>query len=365
VTPEHDSADHPIGDAAAGAAAVASDAQGLIGNAVYVDGVRVDGANTLEGTFEALSRHPDGMAWIGLYRPDAPTLARLADEFDLHELAIEDAVLAHQRPKLERYGQTLFMVLKAAQYLDEEESVEFGELHVFAGRNFVITVRHSETPDLAIVRRRLEATPGALEPGPVAVRYAILDAVVDGYAPVVAGLANDIDEIETQVFDGDPAVSRRIYELNREVIQFERAVKPLAGILELFSVGFADGKVEASLEQYLRDVADHVEQARDRIEEFRVLLRDILAVNASLVAQRQTEEAQLLSEASNEQAVQTRKISGWAAILFAPTLIGSIYGMNFTYMPELDELWGYPAALTSMAASSLLLYFVFKRKGWL
>ncbi len=211
----------------------------------------------------------------------------------------------------------------------------------------------------------MESTPDALDAGPEAVLYAILDAVVDGYAPVVAGLGNDIDEIETQVFGGDPAVSRRIYQLNREVIAFERAVKPLPGIIELFAGGFADGHVEEKLRQYLRDVADHVEKARERIEEFRVLLRDILAVNTSLVAQRQTEEAQRLSETSNQQAVQTRKISGWAAILFAPTLIGSIYGMNFVFMPELDWVWGYPFALSLMAASSLVLYWVFKRKGWL
>ena len=215
------------------------------------------------------------------------------------------------------------------------------------------------------MRSRLEATPDALEAGPEAVLYAILDAVVDEYAPVVSGLGTDIDEIETQVFGGDPAVSRRIYQLNREVIAFERAVKPLPGIIELFSSGFADGHVEEKLQQYLRDVSDHVQKAAERIDEYRVLLRDILAVNTSLVAQRQTEEAQRLGELSNEQAVQTRRISGWAAILFAPTLIGAIYGMNFRFMPELNWVWGYPFALSLMAASSLALYFVFKRKGWL
>lgn len=334
-------------------------------NAVYVHGKRIETPHTLTGTFGVLEKHPDGFAWIGLYRPDAESLGVLAAQFGLHELAVEDAVNAHQRPKLERYGDTLFMVLKAARYNDASERVEFGELNIFAGPNFVITVRHAESPDLSIVRARLESTPDALDAGPEAVLYAILDAVVDEYAPVVAGLATDIDEIETQVFGGDPSVSRRIYELNREVIAFERAVKPLTGILEMFSSGFADGHVEEQLQQYLRDVADHVEKARERIEEFRVLLRDILAVNSSLIAQRQTEEAQRLSEASNVQAVQARKISGWAAILFAPTLIGSIYGMNFDVMPELSWEWGYPFALALMAASSIVLYIVFKRKGWL
>jgi magnesium transporter len=351
--------------AGAGTEATTADADGLVNNSVYVRGVPVETPHTLTSTFGVLGKHPDGFAWIGLYRPDAESLGVLAAQFGLHELAVEDAVVAHQRPKLERYGETLFMVLKAAHYDDGAERVDFGELHVFAGPNFIITVRHAESPDLSLVRTRLESTPDALAAGPEAVIYAILDAVVDGYASVVAGLANDIDEIETQVFDGDPAVSRRIYELNREVIEFERAVKPLTGILEMFSAGFADGHVELMLEQYLRDVADHVEQTIDRVEEFRLLLRDILAVNSNLVAQRQTEEAQRLSEASNEQAVQTRKISGWAAILFAPSLIGSIYGMNFVHMPELDWRLGYPFALSLMAASSLALYYVFKRKGWL
>jgi len=167
------------------------------------------------------------------------------------------------------------------------------------------------------------------------------------------------------VFDGDPKVSRRIYELNREVIEFQRAVVPLNAMLDQFSAGFADGHVDDHLEPVLRDIADHVTQATEKIEEFRVLLRDILAVNTSLVGQRQNEEAQRLSEASNAQADQTRRISGWAAILFAPSLIGSIYGMNFDFMPELHQTWGYPAALGAMAASSLVLYIVFKRRGWL
>jgi magnesium transporter len=338
---------------------------GLVNNAVYLAGERVESPGSLQGTFQALDKHPTALAWIGLYRPAREMLDQLSEEFDLHELAIEDAVTAHQRPKIERYGETLFMVLGAAHYDDAHERVDFGELHIFSGANFVITVRHSESPDLALVRQRMETTPGALDEGAEAVLYAILDAVVDGYKPVVEGIANDIDEIETQVFDGDPKVSRRVYELNREVIEFERAVTPLIGIIDTLSEGFADGFVGDKLQQYLRDVADHVVVAKERIEEFRVLLRDILTVNNSLVGQRQSEEAARLSEASNTQADQTRRVSGWAAILFAPSLVGSIYGMNFTFMPELDQPWGYPFALGLMAASSITLFFVFKKRGWL
>lgn len=338
---------------------------GVVNNAVYAGTQRIATPDTLAETFALLHREPGSFAWIGLYRPESTLLAELAREFGLHDLAVEDAVIAHQRPKLERYGETLFMVLKAAHYDDADERVQFGELHVFAGANFVITVRHSEGPDLSIVRRQMEATPEAMHGGTEAVLYAIVDAVVDGYKPVVEGLANDIDEIETQVFDGDPRVSRRIYELTREVIQFQRAVLPLGGMLDQFSEGFHDGHVDDELRPVLRDIADHATQATERIDEFRVLLRDILATNTSLVGQRQNEEAQRLSQASNAQADQTRRISGWAAILFAPSLIGSIYGMNFDVMPELHQPWGYPAALGAMLASSVALYVVFKRKGWL
>jgi len=338
---------------------------GVVNNVVYVDGKRVDSPPSLQGTFATLAKHKDALAWIGLYRPAPATLAELAAEFGLHELAVEDAVTAHQRPKIERYGDTLFMVLKAALYDDDEERVDFGELHVFSGSNFVITVRHSEAPDLSLVRKRMEDTPDAMKEGAEAVLYAILDAVVDGYKPVVEGIANDIDEIETQVFDDDPKESLRVYELNREVIEFERAVVPLVGIIDTLSEGFADGYVGDELQQYLRDVADHVVQAKERIEEFRLLLRDILVVHSSLVGQRQNEESARLSAASNRQAEQARKISGWAAILFAPSLIGSIYGMNFKYMPELTWHWGYFGALGLMLALAVGLYIAFKKRGWL
>lgn len=337
----------------------------LIDNAIYEAGSRVESPASLGDTYAALDARPHSMAWIGLYRPSTEELNSLAEQFGLHELAIEDAILAHQRPKIERYGTTLFVVLRAAQYLDDSEEVDFGELHLFIGSNFVITVRHSESPKLADVRARLESTPDLLARGTEAVLYAILDAVVDGYGPVVAGLANDIDEIETQVFDGDPAVSRRIYKLSREVIDFQRAAQPLVAMLHSISRGFDKYEVAEDLQQYLRDVEDHVLHVEERIEEFRQLLRDILTVNGTLVAQRQNEEMRQVGEANNRQAEETRKISGWAAILFAPSLVGGIYGMNFGNMPELDWPLGYPFALGLMLAVSLTLYFVFKKRKWL
>jgi magnesium transporter len=305
------------------------------------------------------------MAWLGVYRPEPRELGELAELFDLPELAVEDAILAHQRPKFERYGSTLFVVLKAARYRDEAEEVEFGEVHLFLGPNFAITVRHSESPDLSRVRRRLESDPALLAKGTEAVLYAILDAVVDGYSPVVAGLANDIDEIETEVFRGDPGVSRRIYELSQEVLDFQRAAQPLSGILAAIMAGFDKYGVDEDLRSYLRDVADHVVQVTERVEGFRLQLRDILTVNATLVAQRQNEEIRELTEASIAQGEEVKKISAWAAILFAPTLVGTVYGMNFDRMPELHWRYGYLMALLLMALVSGVLYAVFKRRNWI
>jgi len=337
----------------------------VVDNAVYARGHRVASPSSLPDTYSSLHETRDGVAWVGLYRPSEDELASLAAEFDLHELAVEDAILAHQRPKLERYGDTLFVVLRAARYVDDSETVEFGELHLFIGPEFVITVRHSESPDLSVVRRRLEAQPDLLAMGTNAILYAILDAVVDGYAPVVAGLENDIDEIETEVFRGDPAVSRRIYELTREVIEFQRATAPLVAMFDALRAGYQRYRVEEEIQANLRDVADHVTEVIERIASLRTLLRDILTVNATLVAQRQNEEMTALSAASNNQNEEVKKISAWAAILFAPTLVGTVYGMNFDVMPETHWTFGYPFAVGLMAMVSVVLYLVFRRRGWI
>ncbi|CAA9265972.1 MAG: Magnesium and cobalt transport protein CorA [uncultured Blastococcus sp.] len=337
----------------------------LIDNAVYSEGRRVATPATAAESREELAVDEGRLAWLGLYRPEPGQLGELADLYDLPDLAVEDAIQAHQRPKFERYGQTLFVVLKAARYLDATEEVEFGELHLFLGADFAITVRHSESPDLSRVRRRLESEPALLAKGSEAVLYAILDAVVDGYSPVVAGLANDIDEIETQVFGGDPRVSRRIYELSQEVLEFQRAAAPLTGILAAITAGFDKYGVDEELRSYLRDVADHVTSVIERVEGFRLQLRDILTVNATLVAQRQNEEIRELTEASIAQGEEVKKISAWAAILFAPTLVGTVYGMNFDVMPELGWRFGYPMAVLLMGAVSVVLYLVFKRRDWI
>ncbi len=350
--PVHDSSPKPNGHS-------------VVDSAIYCDGRRVASPDSLADTYRVLHKSPKSLAWIGLYRPDRRELASLAQEFDLHELAIEDAIQAHQRPKLERYGDTLFVVLKAARYRDATEEVEFGEVHVFVGPDFVVTVRHAEAPNLAAVRRRVERDPELLDRGTEAVLYAIMDKVVDGYAPVVAGLENDIDEIETEVFRGDPKVSRRIYELSREVIEFQRATRPLVGMLEQLRGGFEKYGIDEELQRSLRDVADHVTEVVEKVGGFRELLRDILTVNATLVAQQQNEEMKSLAIASSAQNEEVKKISAWAAILFAPTLIGTVYGMNFDHMPELHWQYGYPFAVGLMGLVCGGLYVIFKRLSWL
>ncbi|MEU1256590.1 magnesium and cobalt transport protein CorA [Streptomyces chartreusis] len=342
-----------------------SEVVSVVQAALYRDGVRVSSPATLAETYRELRDQPSGMAWIGLARPTEAELLSLAAEFDLHPLAVEDAMEAHQRPKLERYGETLFVVLRAARYLDAPEEVDFGELHVFVGPDFVITVRHGAAPDLSGARRRMEETPELLKLGPEAVLYAILDAVVDGYEPVVAGVQIDIDEIETEVFRGDPEVSRRIYELSREMVEFQRATRPLVGMLHGLMAGFSKYGTDEELQRYLRDVADHVTHTSERVDGFRQALTEILTVNATLVTQQQNAEMRALAEAGFEQNEEIKRISSWAAILFAPTLVGTIYGMNFDHMPELHWVFGYPFAIALMAVVCTSLYVIFKRKDWL
>ena len=321
----------------------------IVDSAIYVDGRRVAEPRSLQETCET-AREWGGIAWIGLYRPTEEEFESVAEEFELHPLAVEDAVEAHQRPKLERYGETLFVVLWPARYLDESDTVEFGEIHVFVGEDFVITVRHGEAPELSEVRRQLEDEPELLRRGPEAILHAIVDRVVDDYAPVVEGLENDIQEIETEVFGGNPDVSLRIYKLSREVIEFQRAIGPLAGVLEDL-IEDERLEIDSEVRRYLRDVRDHALRVTERVEGFRELLNNILDVNLTLVGIRQNDEV--------------KRISAWAAILFAPTLVAGIYGMNFEYMPELGWVFGYPFALTLMVLVSLTLYLIFKRRGWL
>lgn len=331
----------------------------VVDSAVYVEGVRRPGVVGLDDTYE-VTRETGGIAWIGLYRPTRDELDSVATEFSLHHLAVDDALKGHQRSKLERYGETLFLALRTARYIDDTETVEFGELHVFVGPQFVVTVRHAESPDLARVRDRLEADPELLTKGPEAILYAVLDEVVDEYEPVMAGLENDIDEIEDQLFGSDEheALTRRIYDLSNEVIGFQRAVQPLVGIVESLQRGAEKYGVGVELSHHLGDVLDHVTRAGERADAFRTLLDRALQAQSTLITRRMTE----VSVAQNEQI---KRISSWAAILFAPTLVGTVYGMNFRYMPELEWPLGYPFAMALMLLLGIGLYVAFKRRNWL
>jgi magnesium transporter len=326
----------------------------IVGRAIYRDGRRAASPDDL-GELFAACRTPGTTVWLGLHEPTAEEFAEVAREFDLHELAVEDAILAHQRPKLEQYGSTRFLVLRSARYLDASETVEFGEVHVFVGPGFVVTVRHGDGSQLRGVRAALESRPDLLRLGEVAIMHAIVDRIVDDYAPVVAGIENDIDEIEDDVFDGSPAASRRIYELTREVIEFQRACQALPDMLARLMAHESVGEEE---ERYLRDVQDHALRVREQAAGFRELLQNILNVNLTL-------ETKALSEASIAQNEEVKKISAWAAILFAPTLVGTIYGMNFKHMPELDWQLGYPMAIVMMLAVGAVLFGVFKWRRWI
>jgi magnesium transporter len=322
----------------------------ILDNVIYVDGRRAEEPGSLEETYEAV-RQRRGVSWIALYKPTEEEFGSVAGEFGLHPLAVEDPIKAPLRTKLEHYEGTLFLVLKAARYLDESETVEFGEVDIFVGENFVVMVLRGEPAASAPMRERLEGDPELLRRGPEAIFYAIIERVVDGYAPVVAGLENDIDDIETEVFGGNPSVSRRIYELSREVIEFHRAMEPLPAILDHIIRGAEGHEMGAELQKYLHIVQDRALRIIEQVEGFRQLLQNILSVN--------------LTGASIAQNDQVKKISAWAAILFAPTLIGTVYGMNFDYIPELHWTFGYPFAMVLMLMVSVTLYLVFKRRAWL
>ena len=334
----------------------------LVDAAVYRDGRRILSGTAAEVLHEAKAF--GGMAWVGLYRPDAVEMHEIAAALDLHPLAVEDTLVGHQRAKLERYGEMTFLVLQPARYLDETETVEFGEVHIFVGPGYVITVRHAENPNLAAVRHRLEENPHVLALGPYAVVWAVCDDIIDQYLPVVKGIENDIDEIEDALFSGDPAVSKRIFGLQREVIDLQHATTPLVPMLDELQhiVMEHTGEPEAPA---FRDVDDHARRVVEKVEAFRITLGSALTVHATMVEQENNEAMRRMAEFGLQQNEQVKKVSGWAAILFAPTLVGTIYGMNFHYMPELNWVFGYPMALGLMLATSLTLYFVFKGKGWL
>lgn len=334
--------------------------------AVYENSHRRPGRVPLEQAGD-VARSTSGFVWIGLQQPTAEDIAAIAEEFHLPHLAVEDAVKAHQRPKLEVYDDVLFVVLKPVRYVDHDEVVNIAEIAVFLGLGFVVTVRHGESDVLRRVRAELDGGNSELQRhGPTGVLYRTADLVVDGYEEAIDYINEDVDDIESQVF-GSPHAddhSKRIYKLKQEIAEFRRAVLPLANPLHRLANGLVPGIGEAEA-PYFRDVHDHVLRAADAIEGHDRLLSDVLQADLARVAARQSQIAVRQNEIAVRQNEDMRKISAWAAIALVPTAIAGIYGMNFANMPELRWRFGYFLVLGVIVAACTALNRLFRRNGWL
>ncbi|WP_069887374.1 magnesium and cobalt transport protein CorA [Streptomyces luteocolor] len=324
----------------------------------YREGVRQPPARDLVESVERVRKSGDGFVWLGLHEPTEEEFAGIADLFDLHPLAVEDAVHAHQRPKVERYDQTLFAVLKTVCYVEHteltatSEVVDTGEIMVFVGREFVITVRHGRHGSLGPLREELEAAPEQLAQGPAAVLHAIADQVVDDYLAATDAVQSDIDLVETAVFarDGERTDPGRIYQLKRELLELKRAVVPLGRPLQILATQ-PMRVIAPEIQAYFRDVDDHLKRATEQIAAFDELLNSILQAHLAQVTVAQNEDM--------------RKITAWAAVVAVPTMVCGMYGMNFDHMPELHWQFGYPLVMSVIATVCFALYRGFRRNGWL
>ncbi|MER5931753.1 magnesium/cobalt transporter CorA [Streptomyces sp. NPDC002054] len=325
---------------------------------VYADGVRQQGECEVEEALRRVRKSGGGFVWIGLHEPDQDEFAGLAKLFGLHPLAIEDAVHAHQRPKVERYDDTLFAVFKTVRYVEHteltatSEVVDTGELMAFVGTDFVITIRHGGHGSLGPLREVLEATPEQLAKGPAAVLHAIADHVVDDYLAVTDAVQSDIEAVETAVFSDDSGRgdAGRIYQLKRELLELKRAVAPLDRPLQQLATQPMPA-IEPDIRTYFRDVADHLTRATEQIASYDALLDSILQAHLAQVTVAQNEDM--------------RKITAWAAIIAVPTMVCGVYGMNFDHMPELRWTYGYPLVLCIIAVACFVIHRGFRRNGWL
>jgi magnesium transporter len=325
----------------------------IVDSAVYRQGERIvdDVPPDQLGKLRKLATEPGDFVWVGLHEPSERELATVEEEFGLHPLAVEDAFNAHQRPKLERYEDTLFLTIKSLWYLDEEDAVETGEINMFIGDDFIVTVRHGSGSELHTARRDLEARAKVLTHGPSAVVYAVCDRVVDGYLSVMMSLEEDVDEVETSVFSPERTNdSARIYTLKREIAEARRAVLPLREPMRRFATGAVPGIAEESA-PFFRDVLDHLTKVSETVDGLDALLSTAFDAHLAQISVQQNEDM--------------RKISAAVGLVAAPTLIAGVYGMNFTHMPELSWQLGYPYALALMVLTSGVLWVWFKRSGWL
>ncbi|WP_392969281.1 magnesium/cobalt transporter CorA [Streptomyces sp. LN245] len=331
----------------------------IVDCAIYRDGRRTEDRGDLSDALAQCRAGGDAFVWIGLYEPTENEFELVTEEFALHPLAVEDALKAHQRPKLEVYEDSLFVVLKPVAYEPESDTVTSGEVMVFVGDSFVVTVRHGEESPLKTVRERLESDPETLRHGPTAVLYAIADATVDHYLEVATELGTDLEHLEAEVFSPQSGGSRntasRIYAFKRQVQEFRRATVPLTVPLARLSgpgpkaadVPFVNEKAQP----FFRDVNDHLLRVNESVEGLDRLVSDILSAHLAQMSVRQNDDM--------------RKISAWAAMAAVPTMVAGIYGMNFDHMPELHWLWSYPVVIGSLVVLEFLLFRLFKRRGWL
>lgn len=327
----------------------------IVDCAIYHEGRRTEGPRDFSDALERARAVGDSFLWVGLHEPTEEEFELVSTEFGLHELAVEDALKAHQRPKLEVYDDSLFMVLKPVVYEPQTDTVSTGELMLFVGDSFVVTVRHGEGAPLKAVRKRLESEPELLKHGPTTVLYAVSDAVVDHYTEVAAELQTDLEELEAQIFSPSGGrdtkdTASRIYTFKRQLLEFRRATGPLAQpVQRLASAGVPF--VSAKSQPFFRDVDDHLMRTNESVEGLDRLLSDILSAHLAQVSVRQNDDM--------------RKISAWAAMAAVPTMLAGVYGMNFDHMPELHWAWSYPALIVLMVLLEVGLYGLFKRRGWL
>ncbi|HZP39701.1 MAG TPA: magnesium/cobalt transporter CorA [Methylomirabilota bacterium] len=322
----------------------------VVACAAYAHGTRVADV-AIEDISEVLT-YQDRFVWIGLYEPDEALLKQVQAEFGLHDLAIEDAHLAHQRPKLERYGDSLFIALRTAQTDRQQRRIAFGETHLFVGARYVVSVRHGASLSYADVRTRCEAAPHLLAKGPGFVLHAIMDFVVDQYLPIVDALEDDVETLEADIFGGHASrdTTMRIYTLKRDLLELKRGVSPLVDICNRLMRSDLD-LIPDDARPYFRDVYDHAIRVNEKVDNLRELLGAALEANLTLTTIAQNEA--------------TKRITGWAAIFAIPTMIAGVYGMNFEFMPELHWQWGYPTVMGVTVLLCGVLYYRFKRSGWL
>ena len=324
--------------------------KGLINSVAYADGLRV--GDVAIADISDVLREPGRFVWVGLHEPEAEMLAEIQQEFSLHDLAVEDAAHAHQRPKLERYGNSIFVVLRTVHIDQATGGIDYGETHIFMGANYVVSVRHGGSLPYGDVRTRCEATPDLLIKGPGFVLYALMDFIVDQYFPLVDWFEDKLGELEDDIFRQTLTreTTQRIYQLKRDLLEVKRAVAPLVDICNRL-VRTDVTLIPDDARVYFRDVYDHTIRINEMIDTVRELLTTALEANLSLI-----------SVAQNEAM---KRLAGWAAIVAVPTMIAGIYGMNFKFMPELEWPFGYPVTMIVMVGACAFLYYKFKRSGWL